>query len=137
MSVLADVRAALHAAVEAAAPAGVPVYLTPPDDIQETPCIIFDVATISRSFQSSGASVVRQSVLVLPFQGNASDTVPSLDDLTATVWEAMGGGGTLVLSSLGAGSAPQSAVTQSLGAGDANFTAMRVDTDVTVNRSLC
>lgn len=135
MSVLADVRTALHAAIDAAV--DVPVYRDPPDDIQDVPCVILDIATISRSFQNAGGSIVRQTCWVVPFQGNAPETVPSLDDLTSGVWEALGGGGTLVLDSIGVGSQPQSATAQTLSAGGANLTAMRVDTDVTVNRTLC
>ena len=136
MSVLADIRTALHAAVDAAV--DVPVYRIAPDDVIDTPCVIFDLATISRSFQNAGGSVVRQSIWVVPFQGgNTSETVPSLDDLVSEVWEALGGGSTLVLQSLGAGSQPQSATASPLSAGGEQLTAMRVDTDVTVNRALC
>ena len=136
MSLLADIRTALHGAVDTAV--DVPVYREAPDDILDTPCVIFDLATISRSFQAAGASIVRQSIWVVPFQGgNTSETVPSLDDLTSEVWEALGGGGTLVLESLGASSQPQSATASPLQAGGETLTAVRVDTDVTVNRTLC
>lgn len=137
MSVLADIRTDVHDALVSAVDSDTIVYEYMPDDIQDPPCVMIGYLTVQRSFTTPGQSIVRASVFCVPYRGATKDTIRNMDDLTATVWNSLGGGSSLLLPTSKAMSQPQAASPENLSVGENEWPAIRVDSDITIPSAFC
>lgn len=137
MSTLSDIRQDVYDLLVDAVPDGTLVYEYLPDDIQDAPAVMIGYLTVQRSFVTSGMSIIRASVFVLPYRGAPKDTLANMDELVDSVWTALGAGGSKLLNRSGGQSQPQSAAAENITVGEVTWPGIRVDTDVTAPSAFC
>ena len=136
-SFLADVRSDLAAVLTAAMPADVTVFATPPDDVLDVPAVMVDMLTCSAGFEVPSSTVVRAPVIIAAHRTDTSSSIDLLDQLTAAVWNALGGGTATQLPTTNGQCRPQSAQVSNLSVGDTTWPTITVESDITVLSGYC
>jgi hypothetical protein len=134
---LADVRTDLVSVLTAVVPADVTVFATPPDDVLDVPAVMVDMLTCSAGFDVPSSTVVRAPVIVAAHRTDTSSSIDLLDQLTAVVWNALGGGTATHLPTTSGQCRPQSAEVSNLAVGDTTWPTITVNSDVTVMSGYC
>lgn len=89
---LGKARLDLVALIEGAVPADVTVSMYPPEDIVRVPWVFVDTATIGRSAQIRGGTLVSFPVVIVAPRTGSANAGEILDELMGLLWDAFSAG---------------------------------------------